>query len=212
MVIDVFHGCAKAAQRLIEHDAVAARWDEPSALEGYTVGGLAGHLARAALTVERYLEAPEPPPDREPADAAGYLVAVLGAHDPVDSEFHRAVRARGAEAAADGPAAVAASLREARTRLAAGLDAATLERRVEVLDGLVLTVEEYLRTRILELVVHVDDLSVSVGLPGADGVPADAYDMVAAVLARVAARRHGGLATVRSLARRERHPDAIRAL
>jgi hypothetical protein len=32
------------------------------------------------------------------------------------------------------------------------------------------------------------------------------------VLAQVAARRHGGLATVRALARRERHPEAVRAL
>lgn len=208
----VFLAGADAAERWIASEAVAARWEEPSALAGYTVGGLAGHLARAVLTVERYLDAPAPAEPGDGADAAGYFAAVLGDDDPVDSERHRRIRERGAEAAADGPDALAAQVRDARQRLGARLDAATLARPIEVAGGVTLTVARYLETRVVELVVHLDDLAVSVGAEEPDGLPPAAFDVTAAVLARLAVRRAGGLATVRSLARRERHPEAVRAL
>lgn len=212
MVPEIFSLCAAAAEQLIASDAVGRRWDDASALEGYTVAGLAGHLARAVLTVEPYLEAAgRAEPDRL-ADAAGYFVAVLAGHDPVDSDVHRTVRARGAEQAADGPAVLAAAVRDARTRLAARLDADTLRQVVAVRDGVTMTVEDYLRTRVVELVVHCDDLAVSVGGHEPEMLPAEAYPVAAAVLAEVAVRRAGGLATVRSLSRRERQPHGATAL
>lgn len=148
---DVFLAAAGVAQQWIDSDAVATRWDELSALAGYTVAGLAGHLARAVLTVEPYLDAPAPAAesgDTDDTDAAGYFATVLGTDDPIDSERHQRIRQRGIDTAADGP-----------------------------------------------------------GEP-----PAEAVDVAAAVLARVAVRRAGGLVTVRSLAHRERQPDPVRAL
>ena len=211
-VLSAFLEIAERVEGMLVSEAVAALWEDPSALEGYTVSGLAGHLARGVLTVERYVEAPAPPPNAEATDAAGYMVAVLGAHDPVDSEFHRTVRARSAEAAAKGPAALAADVQRAREHLAQRLADTVMQKRIEVLQGVVLTVEEYLRTRLVELVVHLDDLAVSVGYDVTHDVPDEAYDEAAAVLMQVALRRHGGLPVVRSLARRERHPGAVRAL
>lgn len=210
-VRDLFAAAADAARRLISSDQVAARWDEPSALEGYTVAGLAGHLARAVLTVQRYLDAPAPPADATVNDAAGYFVAVMGDHDPVDSDLHRTIRARSAENAEQGPAALAEQLGAVHRDLSGRFDTEGLDRLVEVRDGVVLTLEEYLTTRLVELVVHLDDLAVSVGCEP-EALPAEAYDAVAACLARIAARRAGGLATVRSLARAERQPEAARAL
>jgi hypothetical protein len=145
-------------------------------------------------------------------DASGYLAAVLGEEDPVSSDLHRGVRLRGAETAADGPSALAAAVRDTVARLGGRLDEATLGRPLRVLDGVTLTVADYLRTRLVELVVHLDDLAVSVERSFADTLPDEAFAEVANVLARVAVHRHGGLATVRSLARRERHPEAVRAL
>lgn len=209
---EVFTAAAAAAQQWIASDVVAARWDEPSALADYTVAGLAGHLARAVLTVERYLDAPAPAAEGGHTDAAGYFATVLGADDPVDSERHQRIRQRGIDTAADGPDALAAQLGEARHRLADRLSPAAMADRIEVADGVTLPLGAYLETRVVELVVHLDDLAVSVGYAEPDGVPAAAVDVAAAVLARVAARRTGGLVTVRSLARRERQPDPVRAL
>lgn len=214
----IFLTCAGRAADAIASPAVAAAWDRTSALDGYTVAGLAGHLARAVLTVETYLAPADDGAvaDDELTDASGYLVAVLGEHDPVTSDLHRAVRVRGLEAAADGPSTLAGAVRDATARLSEALDDAALRRPVRVRDGLALPLDEYLRTRVVELVVHLDDLRVSVDEPPADAVadslPDEAYRVAAAVLAETAARRAGGLAVVRSLARRERHPAAVRAL
>jgi hypothetical protein len=215
VIAPLFLTCAGRAADAIASPEVAAAWDAGSALEGYAVAGLAGHLARAVLTVETYLDrAPDGVEDDAGAltDASGYLVAVLGEEDPVSSDLHRGVRLRGAETAADGPSALAAAVRDTVARLGGRLDEATLGRPLRVLDGVTLTVADYLRTRLVELVVHLDDLAVSVERSFADTLPDEAFAEVADVLARVAVRRHGGLATVRSLARRERHPEAVRAL
>jgi hypothetical protein len=210
----IFLTCADRAAEAIASPAVAAAWDRDSALEGYTVAGLAGHLARAVVTVETYLAREDGGrlPDERLTDASGYLVAVLGEHDPVTSDLHRAVRVRGLEAAAEGPSTLAGAVRDATARLGRALDDGALRRPVRVRDGLALPLGEYLRTRVVELVVHLDDLAVSVDEPLADALPDEAYRVAAAVLAATAARRGGGLAVVRSLARRERHPAAVRAL
>ncbi|MFJ5699185.1 maleylpyruvate isomerase N-terminal domain-containing protein [Arthrobacter sp. NPDC093139] len=210
-VLSTFLAAAERVEVALCTEAVARHWEDSSALEGYTVAGLTGHLARGVLTVEKYLNAPAAD-NTKVTDAAGYMVAVLGVHDPVDSDFHRAVRARSREAASVGPESLARQVGEARQRLSTRLNEAVMDQRIEVLNGVVVTVEEYLRTRLVELVVHLDDLAVSVGDKSGPDLPQKAYEEVATVLAQLAVRRHGGLAVVRGLARRERHPDAIRAL
>ena len=211
-VLGIFLEMAERVEGILGSEAVAKHWQDPSALEGYSVAGLAGHLARGVLTVEKYLEAPAPFEDAGVTDADGYMVAVLGTHEPVDSDFHRAVRARSLDTAAGGAAALVREVREARQQLSRRLNDAVMGQRIEVLQGVVVTVEEYLRTRLVELVVHLDDLAVSVGEEAGQDLPLEAYEEVAAVLVQLAVRRNGGLAVVRGLARRERHPAAIRAL
>lgn len=188
---------------------IAERWNEPSALDGHTIGSLTGHLARSVFTLQRYLVSPVG--SGEPTTAAGYLVAVLGNADPRDSDLHRGVRERGRDEAAAGHADLCARFAQARQDLAETLPAWDLTQPITVLDGVVLPLEEYLRSRIVEVVVHLDDLCVSVGAESPDDLGA-AFDIAAAVLVQVAVRRSGPWATLRSLARRERHPAAIRAL
>lgn len=210
-VLNTFLATAQQVEVALGSEVVASRWEDQSALEGYTVAGLAGHLARGVLTVEKYIDAYADDAS-EATDAAGYMIAVLNTHDPIDSDFHRAVRARSLDAAAHGVASLAVEVGEVLQRLSRRLNDAVMDRRIEVLQGVVMTVEEYLRTRLVELVVHLDDLVVSVGGKSGPDLSQDAYEEVAAVLAQLAVRRHGGLEVVRGLARRERHPDAIRAL
>ncbi|WP_161628700.1 maleylpyruvate isomerase N-terminal domain-containing protein [Nocardiopsis salina] len=211
MIDQVFLRTAEAAERLLRHPTVASRWNAPSSLDGYTVGALSGHLARAVQTVLTCLDAPESSSGRAPSEAADYFLTVLATHDPVDSDFHRAVRQRGAEASGQGARALADQFSSARRILEQRLDEEQLDRRVEVLGGLVLTMGEYLRTRLLELVVHLDDLAVGVGLDASAEISDEAYRITAGLLGEIAAAREGGPATVRSLSRRERHPGAVRA-
>jgi hypothetical protein len=62
----------------------------------------------------------------------------------------------------------------------------------------------------MELVVHGDDLAVSVGVPTPVFPPA-ATEITLDLLVRVAAWRHGPVALVRALARRERAPETVAA-
>lgn len=120
------------------------------------------------------------------------------------------VRERGDQTAAHGPEVLAATVRDTTERLAANLVGDALSQPVRVLDGHTITVERYLATRLVELVVHGDDLAVSVDVELA--ASPDACRTVAGILAETAARRGGELAAVRALARRERHPAALRTL
>jgi hypothetical protein len=63
-------------------------------------------------------------------------------------------------------------------------------------------------TRIVELVVHGDDLAVSIGT---DGLPPGdaAFDVATQLMVATAAVQHDQLAVVRTLARRERAPGNV---
>ena len=209
MVIDAFLTAAERAEVVIYRPEIAERWNEASALDGHTIGSLTAHLARSVFTVQRYMAAPVA--SGKPTTAAGYLVAVLGDADPVDSDVHRGVRERARDEATAGHAELCARFARARHDLADTLPACDPTQPITVLDGVVLPLEEYIRSRIVELVIHLDDLCLSVGSEPPDDLYA-AFDIAAAVLVQVAVRRNGPWATLRSLARRERHPSAIRAL
>lgn len=66
---------AGSAAELLAADDLRRQWGWPSALHGYDVGGLAGHLARAVLTLESYLDAAKPSAEPDGTDAAGYYLS-----------------------------------------------------------------------------------------------------------------------------------------
>lgn len=136
-ILSIFLAMAERVEETLGSGAVAKHWQDPSALEGYSVAGLAGHLARGVLTVEKYLQAPAPSEDSEATDAPGYVVAVLDDQDTVDSDFHRPVRARSLETAAGGAASLAREVRETRERLARHLNDAIRDQRIKVFQGAV---------------------------------------------------------------------------
>lgn len=210
-----FLAAASVLLDVLERDDVVAAWDRPSALEGWTVGGLVGHTARAVLTARRYLGSAPPPPGTKPVDAPGYLLAVLGDDDLApDSPLATQIRARGDQEAADGVDALRGRLGEALDALtgAFGPGGEPPERLIEVLDGVAITLDDYLATRVVELVVHLDDVAAS--LPEDPGLvlPPPALQLATDVLVAVARGRRGDLGLLRVLARQERAPEGPVAL
>ena len=205
-VRDTFLASSRIALEFVGSEQVAERWDFPSALPEFSLRGLAGHLFRATGSVETYLDRDEP--SGSPVDAPEYFATAVEEPD-IDSDLHRAVRQRGEEAAAGGHAALVeewdAMVRRLETRLASE----PAERLVSVYKGLVIRLDDYLVTRLLELVVHSDDLAASLDTDP-PVLPEDAFDAAIGCLVEMARRRHGDAAVVRSLTRRER--DALEAL
>jgi len=199
---------ARAIVPLLEDERVAARWSEPSALAMLSVGGLAGHLARALDTVEIYLDEPEPP-DEGLISPTEYWIAALGSAGDLQGPMHTGVRERGEEAGKKGPVALVAGLREQLERLTTRLETERPDRRVTVMRGMArMTLDDYLPTRIVEMTVHADDLAASVGADAPD--LGEALDIAIDVLVATATASKGKAAVLRALTRRER--DAVEAL
>jgi len=204
--LPAFLDAAATAVRLLERPELAGHWAQGSVLREFSVAGLAGHLFRGMSTVDGYLDGPEP--SEAGISAATYFATVIRSAD-ISDPANQAIRDRGEEAAAGGPAALASDARATLDRLTSRLAGQGPGRRVRVAGGLVLTLDEYLRTRVVELVVHADDLAASVGVelvPPQPATTAVAID----VLVGVARIRHGDMAVLRALARRER--DTVEAL
>ncbi len=201
-----FLDTGRVAADLLSLPEVRAAWDGPSALPEFTLRGLAGHLLRATGSVEAYLDRPQP--DGEPIGAAEYYVRAVDEPD-IHSEVHRAIRQRGEEAAAGGYDSVRTGAYEVLDRLAARLDAEPSDRKIRAYKDMVLRIDDYLITRVIELVVHVDDLAVSVGIPVPD-LPAEATRVAIDALVETARLKHGDLGVLRALTRRER--DEVEAL
>jgi len=182
----LFSQAVDAAAPLLAEPALAGRFEQPSALAEFSVRGLAGHLLRAMTSPETYLDLADP--------------------------FHQAIRQRGLEAAPADPGDFPGLWAATATRLGARFGAEAPGRRVQVFGDLVLTLDEYLVTRLIELVVHTDDLAVSLDV-GPPPLPAAASGLVIATLVEVARIRHGDTPVVRALTRRERDTvDALRVI
>ncbi len=195
------------ADAFISSEPVRAAWNEPSALSKMTVGHLTGHLVRAVTSVLGYLDAPSPGGPAQ-LDAPGYFLA-FDLDADIDSTLHRAVRARAARESEGGHAAVVDLWRAALESLRIELARAADDRLVATLGGNTLQLDQYLITRLVEVVAHTDDLASSIGIDAPEFDSA-ATGFVVDCLTTVARRKHGDLAVIRAMIRRER--DQIEAL
>lgn len=162
------------------------QWELPG-VGNWNVRSLAGHTARAIVTVENYL-ANETAGRATIATAEDYYVAIeAGMTDAADAA---AIDARGVEAGkrlgSDPVAWVTATLSRVRDLLAEQPS----ERIVTVIGGLTIPLSEYLRTRSFELVVHSIDLSRATGIP--TGLPEEALRAAATLASGIAVSRGQG--------------------
>lgn len=213
LVRESFLATAAEARGVIASRSTGAKWHEPSALDGLAVGALAGHLSRSVFVTIGYLDASDPDVGGDTTElltADQYFERIVPAPEMAE-ELHAGVRARAAAEAAGGRDALVARFDATLHELDQRLASEAPDRAVMVTGGLVLPLDEYLVTRMLELVVHSDDLAASVGLDTPAFDPLTMACVIGCMLAMVRAR-HGDLAVMRGFARRERDLiDAIRA-
>ena len=199
---------------VLSNDAVADGWLRDSALSGLTVGGVAGHLYAAIRRFEVAL-------DEEVVESRRVLTlpefyGLNRIEDPAELEagWHPVLREDAERRASYGPEALVTRFRELVARLEARLPQESPDRPIPVwtIPGGVTPLETYVATRVVELVVHADDVAVSIGLAPLL-IPADAASCVVDVFMDMARHRSGDLAVIRAFARSERAPDgALRVL
>lgn len=196
-----FLTAASISLRLTRRPEVSDYWREPSALPEMSVGALACHLGRQTVRAAELLPAPTDVPPLDCADAHYRRAAWVTTTSPDDPPNDRSTD--DAEAAL-GPSAlddrVAKGLETVRALLASG------DARAVVLipwQGWSLRRDDFLLTRLLEIVVHAADLAVSVGV-GTPEFPDEVFAPVRDLLVRLAVERHGQSAVISTLSRSER--------
>jgi Mycothiol maleylpyruvate isomerase N-terminal domain len=197
---------AATALVLLGESALSAAWDAPTAVSGFTLGALAGHLARGGIwAVEEYLDGAAPGPEVELWDAATYYAFI-----PLesDSPIWGAVRDRAQELAKLGGSAVVEQAGGALERLGERITKAAPDATIAVIEGIPMLLDEFLRTRLVELLVHSDDLAVSLGI-ATPTFSADAVAVVTHLATDIARRRAGDLAVLRAQFRPERQPSPV---
>ncbi|MFE1789454.1 maleylpyruvate isomerase N-terminal domain-containing protein [Streptomyces sp. NPDC059525] len=207
---ELYLSVADTAAKLLAAPEVADGWHQPSALAKLSVRGLAGHLAGQVFFIPAVLAEPVP---TEPAISIHeYYARVSWIGSDLDTPFNQGIRSGGEEEAADGPdalaARVAACVEELRGTLPTAADRTV---RRPTWGAWSIGLDDFVASRMLELVVHSDDLAHSVGLPTPE-FPAPAVETVVDLLSRIALRRHGATDVLRALSRSERAPASISAL
>lgn len=190
---------AAAAAVVVASSQVEAAWDEPSALAGMTVGALAAHLVRATGATLAYLDRTDP----SAAPEGALMTKVEYFHAAVDAPIHDRIKEVSADEASVGHGQVTARAREVADELASRLPAEPADRLIGALGGRMLTLDDFCRTRMIEIGMHTDDLATSVGLstpPLGEQVTAEIIDIIVGI----ARARHGDWAVIHALARAER--------
>lgn len=205
-----FLSCATVSLGLAEREEVRVAWERESSCAGMTVGGLTHHLLGQVRNTDRLLRAEAPPGAPvlglldHYARAPWVAASREGQVDPEQLESDNA----GGQA---GPDAVLGegreALRDMPRLLAADRDPDTV---FIPWQGWSLRTVDFLTTRMMEMVVHGDDLAASVGLPTPEHEPA-VVSSVLGLLTGVSLQRHGQVALVRALSRPQRSTGDISA-
>ncbi|MCY3607782.1 MAG: maleylpyruvate isomerase N-terminal domain-containing protein [Acidimicrobiaceae bacterium] len=190
------------AAELIATPSIAEQWDEPSALEGMTVGALSAHLVRAAGATIAYLD--RTPPDRRPD--GDLLTAVTYFHAAVDSPIHDQIKDVSAAESAIGHEATARKCSQLAADLEIRLAGEPADRLVGALGGRLLTLDDFCRTRLIEVLLHLDDLAVSTGQPRPATDPEGAA-IIIDICIDIARDRNGDWGVLYALTRAERSGD-----
>ena len=206
---DDFLTTARIALGLMRHQQVAANWDKPSALPEFGVSGLVGHIGYQALPLPSMISAPVG--DEPVVSLMEHYERAKWTDLDVESEFHTRIRAGGEKLAAEGRDVLCDRFEQALAEFEKALPG--LENRPVRMPHWgpwAVPLDEYLVSRLMEFVVHSDDLAVSVGLDTPE-FPRHVNETVIDLLTRMSLNRHKAIDVVRALSRKERAPSDITA-
>ncbi|MGD0609329.1 MAG: maleylpyruvate isomerase N-terminal domain-containing protein [Streptosporangiaceae bacterium] len=197
----LFPAAAAVALDLIQRGEIRDQWVMPSALPKMSIGTLACHLGRQVVRAAELLPMATDIPALESADAHYHRAAWVMSTSPDEPSNDRSTD--DADAAL-GAAALAGRSAEALKTVRRLLAAGTARDVVPLpWQGWSLRRDDFLLTRMLEIVVHSDDLALSVGVRTPE-FPAEVFAPVRDLLVRLAVSRHGQSAVISALARSER--------
>jgi Mycothiol maleylpyruvate isomerase N-terminal domain len=182
---------------------VGAMWGEPSALPRMTVGDVAGHLYLVVRRVDKHLDEPL---NEAPTSAAAMSYPRVDRPEDLDLNVHEQVRHDGRHVAGWG---------WLQLRQAYDDRVAKLERRLlgTIPDAITLgdhsiDFGDYLGSRVVEVLVHADDIATSTGAALGDP-PTAAMEAALTYLLSAARHVHGDRAVLLAFTRRERVPAGV---
>jgi hypothetical protein len=206
---DAFLTSARVAAALLTSDEVRVRWDAESACAGMTVGGLAFHLAFQAGSAVRLMSGP--PSDASPIRVEEHYRRAAWVNTGLDEEANVGIRTSANDEAGVGFDELCAKVAVDLDSLPGVLAATSTADPVLIpWQGWALTAHDFLVTRLMEMLVHSDDLAASLDVPTPQ-FPDEAVRLVLGLLTSVAVERHGQTALVRALSRPQRAPGSVSA-
>jgi len=205
---DVVVHATDLVAELVARPEVSAAWTAESSCQGMSVGGLARHLVSQPVNVVRLLTT-DVPEGTETIDVLEHYARAAWTREGLDGDANTSIRATSDEQAAEGPDAALELVAGAREQIASALAGAPTA--VYILwQGWALDADDFLVTRLMEMVVHADDLAASVAVPVPEFGPG-VLDPVFRLLSALSVRRHGQDALVRALTRPQRAPATVAA-
>ncbi|MDM7853525.1 maleylpyruvate isomerase N-terminal domain-containing protein [Cellulomonas alba] len=194
---------------LVADAQVGARWDDESSCAGMSVGALTWHLVDQPRRIVEVLSGPAG--DDAPITLDEHYAEAAWIQQDLDGPANTGVRTSNEERAhAGGQSAALEAARAARAQLDDALAAAGPTVHIPW-TGRTIGTDDFLVSRLMEVVVHSDDLAASLDGVPVPQFPAAALQPVLTLLSDLALRRHGQDALVRTLARPQRAPGAINA-
>jgi hypothetical protein len=192
---------AAVALELVSRDEVREQWLRPSVLPKMSVGALACHLGRQVVRAAELLPRATDVPPLESVDEHYHRAAWVTSTSPDDPPNDRSTDEASAELGAALLADRSAEALDTVRRLLA--DGTARDVVLIPWQGWSLRRDDFLLTRMLEIVVHSDDLALSAGVP-TPAFPGEVFAPVRDLLVRLAVRRHGQSAVISALTRSER--------
>lgn len=160
---------------LLRRPEVADQWPRPSALSKMSVGALACHLGRQVARAAELLPLATDVPPLKSADVHYGRAAWVTASSPDEPVNDRSTDD------AEGALGYSAMLQRAAGALEVARGQLTAGNAHDVIlipwQGWSLRRDDFLLTRLLEMVVHADDLAVSLGVPTPE-LPDEVFDPV----------------------------------
>jgi len=197
----VFPIAGEIVEVLLQQPQVSDRWLRPSVLPKMSVGELACHLGRQLVRAAELLQTTTVTPPLESVDEHYHRAAWVMSSSPDDPPNDRT---NDEAEAALGVAVLRSRVDEALATLRTLLASRTTAEVILIpWQGWSLRRDDFLLTRMLEIVVHSDDLALSLEVP-TPAFPEEIFAPVRDLLVRLAARRHGQSALISTLTRKER--------